>query len=213
MSWWRLCHSILITRTEVSASLPLHHSDSDSGSTLSLREKKEETYREREREKERNDSSLWGAIFIEAALSPTASHCWCELKESVNQLSPVCVRLPFSEMWRRRGKRGTRAVQHISQEEAWAWVLLCPEYQQEEKKTPTEEESSREKKDLPYAVYYLLLAKLQRTLISKELDVGSHIFPLYLFKCLFEGRVLKSFLCCTIFSTPGGHPAPLLNIC
>lgn len=62
-------------------------------------------------------------------------------------------------------------------------------------------------------VYYLLLAKLQRALISKELDMGSHVFPLYLFKCLFEERVLKSFLCCTIFSTPGGHPAPLLNIC
>lgn len=35
-----------------------------------LREKKEQTYREREGEKERNDSSLWGAISIEAAPSP-----------------------------------------------------------------------------------------------------------------------------------------------
>lgn len=60
--------------------------------------------REREEEEERDDSSLWRAISIEAALSPTANHCLRELKESVNQLSLVCVRLPFSEMWRREGK-------------------------------------------------------------------------------------------------------------
>lgn len=70
-----------------------------------------------------------------------------------------------------------------------------------------------EKKVLSYAAYYLLFPKLQRALISKELDVGSRIFPLYLFKYLFEGPLLKSFLRCTIFSTPAGHPALLLNIC
>lgn len=59
----------------------------------------------------------------------------------------------------------------------------------------------------------MLLAKLQTALISKELDMGSHIFPLYLFKCLFEELLLKSFLCHTIFSIPGGHPALVLNIC
>lgn len=34
VSWWRLCHSVLITRREVSASSLLHHSDCDSSSTL-----------------------------------------------------------------------------------------------------------------------------------------------------------------------------------
>lgn len=33
-------------------------------------------------------------------LSPTARRCYCELKESVRQLSLVCVCLPFSELWR-----------------------------------------------------------------------------------------------------------------
>lgn len=131
-----------------------------------------------------------------------------------------CVCLPFIERWRRGGKREMRAVQHIS--EAWAWVLLpvCPEYQKHQKKRkekPSEKKSSRgpRKKDLPFSSTgdYLLLPKHHRALISRELDIGSHIFPLYLFKCLFEERVLKFFLCCTIFIAPGGHPTLLLNIC
>lgn len=96
------------------------------------REKWEPTCKRRERRKEGSDSSLWRAISIKAALSPTASYCWCELKESVNQLSLVCVRLPFSELWRRGGKE-ERAVQHISQKEAWSYVLLSPEYQKKKK--------------------------------------------------------------------------------
>lgn len=58
-----------------------------------------------------------------------------------------------------------------------------------------------------------MLPKLHRALIFKKVDMGSHIFPLYLFKCLFEEWVLKSFLYCTISSTPGGRAALLLNIC
>lgn len=66
---------------------------------------------------------------------------------------------------------------------------------------------------LQETVYYLLLPKHHKALISKKLDTVSHIFPRYLFECLFEEWVLKYFLCCTIFSTQGGHPALLLNTC
>lgn len=81
-----------------------------------------------------------GAISIEAAPSPTASHCWCELKESVNQLSLVCVRLPFSEMWERGGKveREQYSTYHRRK--------LGPEcfcvQNTKRKKTPTEKEGS-----------------------------------------------------------------------
>lgn len=87
------------------------------------------------------------------------------------------------------------------------------EKEEKKKKAPTEKGKPQrtEKEGSPICFYRRLCAiccypKLQRALIFKELDMGSHIFPLYLFKCLFEERVLKSFLCYAIFSTPGGHP-------
>lgn len=95
-----LCRSILITKREVSASSLVHHSANDK----ERGEVGREVQCEGKREVERSDSSLWGAISIKAALSPTACHCWCELKESVYQLSLLCVRLPFSELWRRGEK-------------------------------------------------------------------------------------------------------------
>lgn len=57
VSWWRLCHSILITRREVSTSSPLHHSDCDSGSTL------EQTYREGDRGKEREMILVYRGLY------------------------------------------------------------------------------------------------------------------------------------------------------
>lgn len=96
----RLCRSILITKRKVSASSLVHHSANDK----ERGEVGREVQCEGKGEVERSDSSLWGAISIKAALSPTACHCWCELKESVYQLSLLCVRLPFSELWRRGEK-------------------------------------------------------------------------------------------------------------
>lgn len=96
-------------------------------------------------------------------------------------------------------------------------IPKAPKKRKKKKSKTLKKKSSRgpRKKDLPFSstVDYLLLPKHHRALISRELDIGSHIFPLYLFKCLFEERVLKFFLCCTIFITPGGHPTLLLNIC
>lgn len=90
-----------------------------------------------------------------------------------------------------------------------ASVSRIPRGEKEEKKKkhPQKKESSRErrKKALPYAFIGDCM------LIFKEVDMGSHIFPLYLFKCLFEERVLKSFLCYAIFSTPGGHPSTVVE--
>lgn len=58
-----------------------------------------------------------------------------------------------------------------------------------------------------------LLPKHKRALIFSGTGYGEPYFSTYLFKCLFEERALKVFLCCTISSTPGGHPALRLNIC
>lgn len=57
---------------------------------------------------------LWGGCIHRRCLSPTARRCYCELKESVRQLSLVCVRLPFSELWRRRVKKNQRSTMHIT---------------------------------------------------------------------------------------------------
>lgn len=55
---------------------------------------------------------LWGGLY--PSTPPAARRCYCELKESVRQLSLVCVRLPFSELWRRRGKKNQRSTMHIT---------------------------------------------------------------------------------------------------
>lgn len=180
-------------------------------------EKWEQTCKRRKRGKEGGDSSWWRAISVKAALTPTASYCWCELKESVNQLSLVCVRLPFSELWRRGGKE-ERAVQHISQKEAWSYVLFCPEYQKKKQKRSLREKQHRmEEEGSPISfkgdcVAYVV-PKTIDSIDFHRTGYGSHIFPLYFFKCLLEELVLKSFLQCTIFNPPRGHPALLLNIC
>lgn len=63
-------------------------------------------------------------------LSHTARRCYCELKESVRQLSLVCVRLPFSELWRSKKEPEEYNAYHRRE--------LRPECFYVQKKTPTQ---------------------------------------------------------------------------
>ena len=123
-------------------------------------------------------------------------------------------------------RRGTRAVQHISQEEAWAWVLLRPEYQKERKKKkkkkkhPQKKESSRErrKKALPYAfigdcMLFVVTQNFRGHWFSRKWIWGA-IFFHFTFSsvCLKSGYWNPSSA--TLFSAHlEAIQAPLLNIC
>lgn len=118
-------------------------------------------------------------------------------------------------------KRSKSSTAHITGRSLGlsAYVSWIPKEKKKKKNTHRKEKQQRmgREKDLPYAFIgdrmLFVVTQTSDGIDFQGTGYGEPYFPLYLFKCLFEERVLKCFLCCTIFSTPGGHPALLLNIC
>ena len=167
--------------------------------------------RERERKREGGGGGWWCSIHRRSLRLPAPAIVGAHRTSQSTSCVLSGVFLPFTEKWRRGGKTGKRAVQHISQAECF----MCPEYK---KKKHTLKKSSREqgeRKDLLYDLrgdcfLFIVPPNIREHWFLRN---WSHIFPLHFFKRLSDERVLKSFLCCTISITPGGHRAPLFNIC
>lgn len=164
VSWWRLCHSILVTKREVSASSLLHHSACDRSSSTLLRRKRKIKNKKRrtERRKERRRREIilvYGELYPskQPCLSPPAIVAVNWRSQSTSWVLSVfachLVRCGGAEE-----KRNESSAAHITGGSSGlsASVSKNPKPKEREKKktAPTKKKSSgeRRKKDLPYAL-------------------------------------------------------------